>query len=259
VRWRGQTASDRADHLKHGLGHMPRFVEQAQLVDCRWPHHAQDGWIEGGSIGDHLLRYNPGLVEPCEKGFDGRGVDGAMDQLIANQPIAIRRSGVDGQKQGKLALIDFVDTQDARELADNPRLVIDHKVEGVTIRADPATNHAFVGLNPNVSGEAYGDTAHGHAIKTDGLDGFLNHTVGVDGIGTEKWRLGTEIMVAGVTLMDTHRNEQQDRVVKLNIDGGAGRGPDGRRRLGAAIAREGVLDPCHFPDVTGRVRNERRI
>jgi hypothetical protein len=156
-------------------------------------------------------------------------------------------------------LIDFVDTQDARELADNPRLVIDHEVEGVTIHVDPATNHAFVGLNPKVSGEACGDTAHGHAVETDGLDGFLNHTVGVDSITAQKWRLGAEIVVAGLTVMNTDGDEEQDRVVKLNIDGGAGSGPNDGRRLGAAIAGERGLDPCHFTDVTGRVMNDRHF
>ena len=179
-----------------------------------------------------------------------------MDQLIADEPIAIRCGRINGKEQGELSLIDLVDTQDAGELADNPGLVIGHEVEGLTIGSNPVADHAFAGLNPKVSGEACGDAAHGHAIETDGLDGFLDNTVGVDGVGTEKGRLGTEIMLAGLTVMDTDRDEEQDGMVELNIDGGAVGGPDGRRGLGTAIAGDLALDPCHFTDVTGRVMND---
>ncbi len=91
------------------------------------------------------------------------------------------------------------------------------------------------------------------------MDGFLDNAVGVDCVGTKKWRLGTEIMVARLTVMDTDGDEEQDGVLKLNIDRCAVGGPDGGCGLAAAITWDLALEPCHFTDVTGRVMNDGQV
>lgn len=63
-------------------------------------------------------------------------------------------------------------------------------------------------------------------------------------------------MLAGLTVMDTDGDEEQDRVVKLNIDGRAVGGPDGGSGQSTAVAGVVALEPCDFTDVTGRVMND---
>jgi hypothetical protein len=47
---------------------------------------------------------------------------------IRGDPIAVACCRIDGQKQRQLALVDLVDTHDAREVGDHPRLIVSSEV-----------------------------------------------------------------------------------------------------------------------------------
>ena len=74
------------------------------------PHRGEHCRIEGRAIRDHLLGRDSDLLEPCEEAFDDGGINAAMDQLVANQPIAVRCSGIDRQQQRQVSLVHPVDT-----------------------------------------------------------------------------------------------------------------------------------------------------
>ncbi len=46
---------------------------------------------------------------------DHRSVHIAVDQLVADEPITIRRHWVNCKQEGQLPLIDFIDTEDTRK------------------------------------------------------------------------------------------------------------------------------------------------
>lgn len=117
-------------------------------------------------------------------------VDVAVHQSIAYQPVAIRRCRVNRQQEGQAALIHFVDTQNAGELPHYPRLIVGGEVKRLTIDPTPATNRAFTGLHPEVTGQTGSDTAHSHTVFVDRSHRFLHHPVGVDRSPLQKGRLG---------------------------------------------------------------------
>lgn len=78
----------------------------------------------------------------------------------------------------------------------------------------------------------------------DGLDGFGDDPVGIHGIGTQERRLGTEVMPTGSAVMDAHDDGEQDRLVQIEIKGGARCVPDPLGRLVAAVEGQGGQAPA---------------
>lgn len=51
-----------------------------------------------------------------------------MDELVTHQPIAARHSGIHGQQQCQLVLVDLLYAQNPGELLENPGLVVSGEV-----------------------------------------------------------------------------------------------------------------------------------
>ena len=92
---------------------MPCFVKQTQLVRGSGPDLGQHGRVERRAVSDDLVRVDAGVAQALEKAFDRRSVHIAVDQLVADEPIAIRRRRVHREEESELTLIDFIDAEDA--------------------------------------------------------------------------------------------------------------------------------------------------
>ena len=123
----------------------------------------------------------------------------------AARPAAARGSGIDGQQESHLILIDLMDTSGAGEFAHHPRLVIDFEVELGAVRATPVSDHTLTGPNPEAPSQSVRYTSHRHAVIVDGLDSFVHDPVDVDGSRSQEGRLCAEVMVAVRAVMDAHR------------------------------------------------------
>ena len=156
-----QRGTCRLDHLHSCSGHVARLVEETQLVRRCGPHFGEHGGIERRAISDHLLGLDTGLSQVGEKLVDHGAIHLTMDQLIADQAVAIGGSRIDGEEEGQLILIDLINAEDAREFADHPRLVIALEVERGFVNLAPLPHHGFAGGHPEVAGQPLGDTAHG--------------------------------------------------------------------------------------------------
>src|SRR5262249_19825396 len=113
-RWQGtpRQGQDRGRRFRN----MARFMEQAQLMGGGRPDGGEQGGREGGAVGDHLLGTDTGVFEPPQKDSNSGTIHGAGDQLLPNEAIPRGGGWIDGQQQGQLALIHFIDTKDPTEL-----------------------------------------------------------------------------------------------------------------------------------------------
>jgi hypothetical protein len=184
-------------------------MKQAELMGCGGPDLFEQAGIERRAIGDDLIRLDACGAQAREQSLNIGLLDGPSDQQIPEEAVAIWSGWVNCHQQGEVALIDFVDAQDTRKLLDHPGQVINGEVDLLTGDSAPAADRAFRGPDPEIAGQAFCGTAKGHPIAIDRLDGFLNHAVGIAGIGTQKRWLCPKIMVAGRTEMDTNSNQQQ--------------------------------------------------
>ena len=75
-------------------------MEQTQLMGGRWPDFRQHRRIAGRAIGDDLVGLDAGCPQPLEERLNHGGINGAMHQLVADEPIAVGGGRVDGQQQG---------------------------------------------------------------------------------------------------------------------------------------------------------------
>lgn len=139
--------------------------------------------------------------------LDHRSIHITLEQLVADEPIAIRSRRVNCEQDGDLALIDFIDTQDAGKFLDDPGLVISHEVKVRPIGVAPLTNTGFTGTDPKIARKPIGDATHRHPIVVDCGNGGGDDTIGVAGIGTEERRLGAKVMATRDTEMDADSDE----------------------------------------------------
>ena len=86
----------------------------------------------------------------------------------------------------------------------------------------------------------------------DRLHGFLNHPIGVAGIRTQKRWLGTEILVAEWAIMDADGDQQEHRVIQINVERHAGGGREAGRDLAAAVAGRCGQEIGQFTNLAGR-------
>jgi len=63
-----------------------------------------------------LIWINAHFPEIGQKVLHLCGVDAAVHELIAHQPVSLWRGGVNRQQERKPVLVDFIHTEDAREL-----------------------------------------------------------------------------------------------------------------------------------------------
>jgi len=110
-------------------------------------------------------------------------------QGVADEAITIWRGGIDGQQQRPVSLVHLVDAQDAGEVGDDPRLVIDDKVDLGGLGAAPKADHFFVGLDPEISRQLIRHAPHGKAVAVHRADGFLYDASRVNGTRSQKGRL----------------------------------------------------------------------
>lgn len=217
---------------------MARFVKEAQLVRSGGPDFAQHGRIKRRAVSDDLIRVDAGGAQLLEKAFDRPSVAIAVDHLLADQPIAMRRRRVDREQEGQVALIDLIDTQDAGTCRHDPGLIIGQEVKASPIGAAALPNAGFTGAQPKIAGEALRHAAHGQPILLDGGDGRGDDPVGVAGIGSEEGRLGAEVLLAASAEMHAERDEKQNRMIESAVDGDALGGREAGGNLLAAITRE---------------------
>jgi len=102
----------RPPHQRHDRGgrisDLAGLMEEAELMRRTRPDLGEQRRIERRAVGDHLLRTDPRLLEPRQKGGDSGPIHRAIHQRIADQAIARWRGGIDGQQEGQLALIHLV-------------------------------------------------------------------------------------------------------------------------------------------------------
>jgi hypothetical protein len=232
---------------------MPTFVKETQLVCRGGPNLGQHSWLERGAISNDLIGVNASGVQLLEKLFNLDGIHISLHQLVADQAIAIGCRRINREQEGELALIDFIDTQDARECLHNPGLVIGREVKASTIGPAPLPNTRLTRAHPEIAGEAFGHAAHGHPILIDGGDSRGDDPIGVSGIGAEEGRLGAEVMLARGTEMHADRNKQQGGTIKIEINGDTLGGSETRSWLLAAVTREGRQQVRHLTHLTDRV------
>jgi hypothetical protein len=205
--WGRQRAAPRLNDLQHRPRHLPGFVKQTQLVRSSGPDLSQHGRVARRAVGDDLIGVDAGVTPLLEIACGARSVDIALHQLVADAPIAIRRRRINREQDGELALLAFIDTQNARACLHNPRLVIRREVKAGSVGATPLLNAGFTGPHPEITRAAIGHAAHGHPILVDGGDRRRDDPIGVAGIGTEQGWLGPEVMPAGGAERDTNGDE----------------------------------------------------
>lgn len=193
----GQRGPDRPHHLLDCFRHAPRLRKQAELMGCGGPDLFEQAGIERRAIGDDLIGLDACSAQAREQSLDIGLLDGPGDQQIPDEPVAIWSGRVNCHEQSEIALIDFVDAQDARKLLHHPGEIVDGEIEVLSGDPTPAADRTFAGLDPEIAGQAFCSTPKGHPIVIDRLDGFLNHAVGIAGIGTQKRWLRPKVMVAG--------------------------------------------------------------
>jgi hypothetical protein len=80
---------------------------------------------------------------------------------------------VDGQQQRRVALVDLVHAEDARQVGNDPRLIVDGDVDLGSVGAAPEADHLLVGLDPEVACQLVGNGGHRQPIVVHGLDRLL--------------------------------------------------------------------------------------
>src|SRR5262249_38721607 len=151
------------DDLQHRAGHTPSFVKQTQLMCSGGPDLGQHGWVERRAVGDDLVGLDAGVTQLTQKAFDARSIYIALDQLVADEPIAIRRRWINREQKSELTLIDFIDTQDARKRLHDPGLIIGHEVKAGSIDTAPLANAGLTWTHPEIARETFGHTTHRHS------------------------------------------------------------------------------------------------
>jgi len=184
------------DDLAYRAHDQAGLMEQAELVRSLGPDTGDGFRIKGRTVGDHLLGAQPHPPESIQKLPHIISTDGAMDQLIANQPITPLARGVDCHEQRKPVLVDLIDAENARERFDDPGLIGLVQADGSAVAATPVSHGGLTGTYPEVAGHPLGDTAEGHPILIDSGHGSADDPVGVDGVGPQKGRLSSKIVLA---------------------------------------------------------------
>ena len=87
----------------------------------------------------------------------------------------------------------------------------------------------------------------------DRLDGFLNHSIGVTRIRTQKRWLRPKEMVAGRTEMDTDSNQQKYWLLQVNVNGHTAGGTVARGRLATAVTGRRGQEIGQFTNLAERV------
>lgn len=164
---------------------------------------------------------------------------------------------IDGQEEGELVLIHLVHAEDAGEGFDDPGEVVAIKVDPPGVGATPRPDHLGAGADPEVARQTSGDPANRQAILKDGLGGLLDDAIGVDRVGAQKRQLGSEVEVAAGTVVDADLDGEEDRLVEVDIDRGAGDGPDRWRLLLAAVTRDDRGSKAHVTDQTRDLLDRR--
>ena len=175
--------------------------------------------------------------------IDGLGV---REQGVAHQTITIRCCRIDGKQQRQLTLVDLVDTQDAREVGDDPTLVINGEVHLGGKGATPKPDHLFTRSHPEVACQPIRNTARGHSVTEHRLDRLLNDTPRVDRSWAKKRRLCAKHAAAGCTHMHADFDGEHDRLIQIDIHGDARDIPHSLRIAAAARARVGWKRPTHL-------------
>jgi hypothetical protein len=133
-------------------------------------------------------------------------------------------------------LVQLINAEHARKRLDHPRLVIAGEIQTGAVATAPAADAPFAGADPEISGQACRGAPEGHPILIDRLHRFGDHSIGIDGIGPQEWRLRPEIVVTGTTMVDADGDEQQGWLIEIQIDGSARNRTEARRHLATAIA-----------------------
>ena len=141
---------------------------------------------------------------PRPIGHWGPGGMGGEDRHAAtgeaDQAVAIGRCRINRRQECHLILIDLINTQNTRELSDNPPLVVSLEIESGSVSATPSPDHAFSGRNPEVTSQPLRHAPEGETVPVDGVNGLLNHTLAVGRIHVQEGWLGTEVVPAGQTV-----------------------------------------------------------
>src|SRR5215207_491654 len=233
-------------------------MEQAKLVRRGRPYLSECSRVKWRAIGEHLIRLDACLAQSEEETLDLLTVNLSMDELVTHQPIAARNSGIHGQQQCQLVLVDLIYAQNPGELLENPGLVVSAEVHALGVLVAPAADHRLARGHPEVPGEPLCYTPEGHPILVDGEDSLLPHPLGVDGIGAEKWRLNSEVPRAGAAAVDAHGDQQEHRMIQIYVYGRAGGLPDPPSGLAALLALGVGQAVADMTDRTGSVVEGRK-
>ena len=205
-----------------------------------------------------MVGLNASGAQLLEKLFNPRRIHIALHQLVADEPIAIGCRWVNRKQKGELTLIDFIDTQNPRECMHDPGLVIRREVKAGAIGAAPEANAGLTGAHPEITRETIRHAPHGHAILIDRSDGRGDHSIGVAGVRTEKGRLGAKVMLAAGAAMHADRDEEENRMIEIEINGDALGGREAGGWVLAAVAREGREQVRDLTHLTERLIDSQR-
>lgn len=200
------------------------------------PDLTEHVWVEGRAVRDDFVGLDPSLAQALEEALDVGLLDVAVNELVSDQPVAAWRGRIDGEEQRQLVLVDLIDTEDAGELSNYPRLVVLLEGQSPGVIATPEPDHPLAGPDPEVAGEALGNSTEGQAVAKDRIDRLLDHPPGVGGVWPQERWLEAEVVPTGRAEVDADDDLKQHRAVEIDVDGDSAGVPDTPGDLGAVIA-----------------------
>ena len=98
TRWRRGGRPHLGDDGDRGAQKASGIVEQAELMHGLRPDPGNDLGVQRRAVGDDLRGHDPGLAQPPEECLHSGLLDGALNELVADEAIPIERAGIDGEQ-----------------------------------------------------------------------------------------------------------------------------------------------------------------